>query len=109
MLGSGRDSVARAPPVDRPGVIADPRSRPNQVRRRQRALLPGAVPPLPGTRKEAEALRKWSGRQVCWARRPPTEPALLPRALRSAARRDHGVFLTDLPQAGEASSRGLKV
>lgn len=111
MLGSGRDLLRERRPNPGVVVIADPQfaSKPGAPSVK-RALLPNAVPPLPGTRKEAEALRKLIPDAKLLLGAAATEPALLatraPGVLHVAT---HGVFLSDLPQAGEAASRGLKV
>jgi CHAT domain-containing protein/tetratricopeptide (TPR) repeat protein len=111
MLGSGRDLLRERKPASGVVVIADPQFAGKKgAPAVKRALLPGVVPPLPGTRKEAEALRKLIPEAKLMLGLAASEPALLatraPGVLHVAT---HGVFLSDLPQAGEATSRGLKV
>jgi CHAT domain-containing protein/lipopolysaccharide biosynthesis regulator YciM len=111
MLGSGRDLLRERKPSAGLVVIADPQfaAKPGAPSVK-RALLPGVVPPLPGTRKEAEALRKLVPAARVMMGAAASEPALLatraPGVLHVAT---HGVFLSDLPQAGAENARGLKV
>ena len=75
--------------------------------RRERGLLPASIPPLPGTRAEAEAIRKLVPTARVLSGAEATEPALLglvaPDILHVAT---HGVFLAD-PAAPAGGARGL--
>src|SRR5439155_21411945 len=75
----------------------------------RRALLPAHVPPLPGTRKEAEALHKLAPSARLILGPAASAGALLavsaPGILHVAT---HGVFLADLAPAAERT-RGLKL
>jgi CHAT domain-containing protein/tetratricopeptide (TPR) repeat protein len=109
LLGSGRDLLGERTPHPGVLVLADPRFGSVGAPAPRRALLPAKVPPLPGTRQEAAALRKLmpSARVILGA--AATREALLaadaPGVLHVAT---HGVFLADLT-AAERGTRGLQL
>ena len=117
IYGSGRDLLrAGGAPSVGVTVLADPAfaagaptGKGAATAQRKGALIQGKIAPLPGTRKEADAIRKlWPTARMLLGG-AATEQSLLsvkaPGILHVAT---HGVFLADLPSASDGA-RGLKL